>query len=159
MQRRCPPTHRRKVDAPRGRPKYARHVPDVPGRESSVLGAGILRFELVDPYRLWELHLVGDVGASSVAAQMDGVLPGAGEPTPVEAHIQLHPCVPPWMNGALLHDAKLVLETQEEGDLMGHPWRFEQLCRSSGLLRIGDQQFEIDGGANRIRRAIASPLR
>ena len=56
------------------------------------------------------------------------------------------------MNGALLDDAKRVLDTQEEGDLMGHPWRFEQLCRATGRLRIGDETYEIDGGANRIRR-------
>jgi hypothetical protein len=56
------------------------------------------------------------------------------------------------MNGALLEDAKRVLDTQEEGDLMGHPWRFEQLCRATGRLRVAEQQFEIDGGANRIRR-------
>ena len=35
---------------------------------------------------------------------------------------------------------------------MGHPWRFEQLCRASGRMRIGDETYEIDGGANRIRR-------
>ena len=56
------------------------------------------------------------------------------------------------MNGALLPEAGRVLDTQEEGDLMGHPWRFEQLCRATGWLRIGDETFEIDGAANRIRR-------
>jgi hypothetical protein len=70
----------------------------------------------------------------------------------VEIRIDLFPAVPPWMNGALLEDAKRVLDTQDEGDLMGHPWRFEQLCRASGTVRIGDEQFTIDGGANRIRR-------
>ena len=56
------------------------------------------------------------------------------------------------MNGALLPEAKWILENQEEGDLMGHPWRFEQLCRASGFLRIGDESFSIEGSANRIRR-------
>ena len=56
------------------------------------------------------------------------------------------------MNGALLEEAKLVLDTQEEGDLMGHPWRFEQLCRGTGRLQIGDEAHAINGGANRIRR-------
>jgi hypothetical protein len=35
---------------------------------------------------------------------------------------------------------------------MGHPWRFEQLCRATGTLRIGREERTIDGGANRIRR-------
>ena len=71
---------------------------------------------------------------------------------PIEIEVDIRPAVPPWMNGALLADAKRVLDTQEEGDLMGHPWRFEQLCRATGRLRIGDETYDIDGGANRIRR-------
>ena len=35
---------------------------------------------------------------------------------------------------------------------MGHPWRFEQLCRATGTVRIGDEEHRIDGGGNRIRR-------
>jgi hypothetical protein len=45
-----------------------------------------------------------------------------------------------------------VLDTQDEGDLMGHPWRFEQLCRASGVVRVGEEESTIEGGANRIRR-------
>jgi hypothetical protein len=56
------------------------------------------------------------------------------------------------MNGSLRADAKHVLETQEEGPLMGHPWRFEQLCRATGRVRVGDETWDIDGAANRIRR-------
>ena len=35
---------------------------------------------------------------------------------------------------------------------MGHPWRFEQLGRTSGTLEIGGESFRIEGSANRIRR-------
>jgi hypothetical protein len=117
-----------------------------------VLGAGPLSFELVRPYGLLRLHVHGEANATSVEAQMGGGFPGQGEPTPIELEVEIRPVVPPWMNGALLDDAKRVLDTQEEGDLMGHPWRFEQLCRASGTLRIGDESYEINGGANRIRR-------
>ncbi len=116
------------------------------------LGAGPLTFELVEPYRAWRMRIDGEAAAGSVTAQIDGALPGRGELVEMKAEIDLRPAVPPFMNGALLSDAKRVLDTQEEGDLMGHPWRFEQLCRASGWLRIGDETFEIDGGANRIRR-------
>src|SRR5580692_3971288 len=89
---------------------------------------------------------------SSVPAQMSGTFGGQGESTPIELEVDIRPAVPPWMNGALRAEAKRVLDTQEEGDLMGHPWRFEQLCRATGTLRIGDETYEINGGANRIRR-------
>jgi hypothetical protein len=94
----------------------------------------------------------GDGTASSAKAQIDGALPGQGASVPIHLEVDIRPAAPPWMNGALLDDAKRVLDTQEEGDLMGHPWRFEQLCRATGTLRVGDETYEISGGANRIRR-------
>jgi hypothetical protein len=117
-----------------------------------VLGAGPLSFELVRPYGQLRLRVHGEANVTSVEAQMGGAFPGQGELTPIDLEVDIHPAVPPWMNGALLDDAKRVLDTQEEGDLMGHPWRFEQLCRATGTLRIGDESYEINGGANRIRR-------
>ena len=131
----------------------ARHDPFGHGTRPRILGAGPLSFEVVKPYGHLRMRVDGTSVATSVQAQMDGALPGQGEPsTPVEIRIDLFPAVPPWMNGALLESAKRVLDTQDEGDLMGHPWRFEQLCRASGFVRVGDEEFTIEGGANRIRR-------
>jgi len=117
-----------------------------------LLGGGPLSFELVEPYGLLRMHLQGEASATSVDAQIEGAFPGQGDPVPIEIDVELRPAAPPWMNGALLADAKRVLDTQEEGDLMGHPWRFEQLCRANGRMRIGDETYDIDGGANRVRR-------
>ena len=128
------------------------HPPAGSDGKPRVLGAGPLSFELVEPFGLLRLHLEGDVLATSVGAQIGGAFPGQGDPVRVELDVELRPAAPPWMNGALLDDARRVLETQEEGDLMGHPWRFEQLCRAKGHIRIGEESHDIDGGANRIRR-------
>jgi hypothetical protein len=117
-----------------------------------VLGAGPVSFELIKAFGHLKLRVAGDLMATSTTAQIDGALRGEGTPVPIEIEVDLRPAVPPWMNGALLEDAKRVLDTQEEGDLMGHPWRFEQLCWATGWLRVAAEQFEIDGGANRIRR-------
>ncbi len=118
-----------------------------------VLGAGPLSFEVVEPFGHLRLRAEGDAVATSVTAQMAGALPGQGVPSvPVEIVLDLFPAAPPFMNGGLLAEAKQVLDTQDEGDLMGHPWRFEQLCRASGTVRIGDERFSLEGGANRIRR-------
>jgi hypothetical protein len=128
------------------------HDPIGPDGRPTVLGAGPLSFELLEPFGHLRLRLAGEAATSSVEAQMGGAFPGQGDPVPIEIDIDIRPAVPPWTNGALREDAKRVLDTQEEGDLMGHPWRFEQLCRATGSLRIGDESYEIDGGANRIRR-------
>jgi prepilin-type processing-associated H-X9-DG protein len=123
------------------------------GGRPRVLGAGPLSLEVVEPYGHLRLRAEGQAVATSVMAQMEGALPGQGVPsTPVDIQLDLFPAVPPWMNGALLEEARLVLETQDEGGLMGHPWRFEQLCHATGTVKIGGERFTIDGGANRIRR-------
>jgi prepilin-type processing-associated H-X9-DG protein len=117
-----------------------------------ILGAGPVSFELVEAFGHLKLRVAGEAMATSATAQIAGALRGEGEPVPIEIEADLRPAVPPFMNGALLEDAKLVLDTQEEGDLMGHPWRFEQLCNATGRLRVGDEEYLIEGGANRIRR-------
>jgi hypothetical protein len=98
------------------------------------------------------MRVAGDATTMTVDEQMKGAFPGQGDTVPIEIEVDLRPAVPPWMNGALLADAKRVLDTQEEGDLMGHPWRFEQLCRATGRLRVGEETYAINGAANRIRR-------
>jgi prepilin-type processing-associated H-X9-DG protein len=128
------------------------HDPFGDDGKARVLGAGPLSFELVEPYGHLRLRVRGEAAASSVDAQIKGAFPGQGEPLAIELEVDIRPAVPPWMNGALGEDAKRVLDTQEEGDLMGHPWRFEQLCRATGTLRIGGETYNIDGGANRVRR-------
>jgi len=129
-------------------------VHDPAGRDGRprILGAGPLSFEMVEPFGRWRMRIDGQAHTTSVDAQMGGEFPGQGDLVPIRAEIDLHGAAPPWMNGALLPEAKWILENQEEGDLMGHPWRFEQLCRASGTLRIGDETFALSGGGNRIRR-------
>jgi prepilin-type processing-associated H-X9-DG protein len=128
------------------------HDPHGTDGKSRVLGAGPLSFELVEPFGLLRMRVRGEARATSVEAQINGAFPGQGDAVPIEVDVDIRAAAPPWMNGALLADAKRVLDTQEEGDLMGHPWRFEQLCRATGRMRIGDETYEINGGANRIRR-------
>jgi hypothetical protein len=128
------------------------HDPAGADGQPRILGAGPLSFEMVEPFGLWRMRVDGQAHATHVDAQIGGQFPGEGELVPIRAEIDLRGAVPPWMNGALLPEAAWVLEHQEEGALMGHPWRFEQLCRATGRVEIGDASFTIDGSANRVRR-------
>jgi hypothetical protein len=116
-----------------------------------VLGAGPLSFELVEPFRHWRMRLDGLAVATTTRKQIAGEPPGGEASVPVDIEIDLRAAVPPWENGALLPEAKRVLDEQDEGALMGGP-RFEQLSRATGTARIGDDEYPIDGGALRIRR-------
>lgn len=117
-----------------------------------ILGAGPLSFELVEPFGLWRMRIDGQAHLTDVDQQIAGQFPGSGELVPIRAEIDLRGAIPPWMNGELVPEARWVLEHQEEGALMGHPWRFEQLCRASGTLELGGESFAVEGCANRIRR-------
>src|SRR3954452_20777626 len=115
-----------------------------------VLGAGALSFELVEPYRHWHMRLDGLASERTVDDQIANK-PLPAPSIPVEIEIDMHAAVPPWENGAMLAEAKRVLDEQDEGGLMGGP-RFEQLARATGTARIGDAEYRIDGGALRVRR-------
>ncbi len=128
------------------------HDPACADGKPRILGAGPLSFEMVEPFGRWRMRIDGEVHATSVEAQMSGQFPGQGPLLPLWAEIDLVAAAPPWMNGDLVPDAKWILENHEEGDLMGHPWRFEQLCRASGTLSVGDTTYAVNGSGNRIRR-------
>jgi prepilin-type processing-associated H-X9-DG protein len=119
-----------------------------------VLGAGPLSFEMVEPYRHLHVTLDGQAIATTVEAQMDGWMPwlADGDLVPVTASIDIHPVLPPWENGSTSDEARRILFTQEEGHLIGYPWRFEQLCRATGTVTVGNETHILNGGANRIRR-------
>jgi hypothetical protein len=116
-----------------------------------VLGAGPLSFELVEPFRHWRMRLEGAAVESTVQQQIAGEVPNPDRTIPVEVQIDIRAAVPPWENGALLAQAKQVLDEQDEGGLMGGP-RFEQLSGATGVVRIGDSEHRLDGGALRVRR-------
>ncbi len=119
--------------------------------QARVLGAGPLSFELVEPYRHWRMRFEGLSTETTVDEQIAG-REAPGEPTvPVDVRIDIKSVAPPWENGALLPEAKRVLDEQDEGALMGGP-RFEQLSRATGTVTIAGTEHTIDGGALRVRR-------
>jgi hypothetical protein len=127
------------------------HDPFGPDGRPRVLGAGPLSFELIKPFEHWKMHLDGELVENTVERQISGVPPTEQRTVPVAAEIDITAAVPPWENGALLPEAKRVLDEQDEGALMGGP-RFEQLSRATGTVRVGEREFTIDGGALRVRR-------
>jgi hypothetical protein len=130
------------------------HDPKGSDGRPRILGAGPLKFEIVEPYKHLRMTLDGMAVPTTVEAQMAGGLPGGGsaELVPVRAEIDIRPAAPPWENGSTSEEAHRILSTQEEGDLIGYPWRFEQLCRATGTVTVDGTEYPLQGGANRIRR-------
>ena len=70
----------------------------------------------------------------------------------VQFEVEATLSAPPWIQGSLLPEARALLESSVEGDLMGGP-RYEQLFRAAGSLRIaGEKQRTFTGSGLRIRR-------
>jgi len=70
----------------------------------------------------------------------------------VHLEIDLYPVLPPWENGSTSDEAHRVLTEQDEGAMVGYPWRFEQLCRATGTIEVAGDSYTLSGSANRIRR-------
>ena len=130
---------------------HATHEPLGPDGRATHFGGGPLAFDLVEPFRRWHLTFDGLVHTSSTADQMAGLVPAGAPNVAVRIDLELESAAPPWENGALLPEARRVLEEQDEGALMGGP-RYEQLARARGTVRVGDEEWALDGGALRIRR-------
>jgi hypothetical protein len=112
-----------------------------------------MAFELVEPFRHWRARVDGIARQTTVDAQMNGWFPGGdGDDVPVTIELDIRSVVPPWEVGTLLEEARHVLATQDEGDLMGGP-RFEQLFRATGRVSVGGEVLALDGGGLRIRRS------
>jgi len=127
------------------------HDPVAADGRARCFGGGPLSFELVEPFRHWRMRFAGHAHASTSADQIAGRWPEGEPDTPVDIEIDIFGAAPPWENGAMLAEARRILEEQDEGALMGGP-RYEQLSRATGTLRVGDTEHRIDGGALRIRR-------
>ena len=116
----------------------------------TVLGAGGLAFRCTEPFRTWTVDFEGQAvqtsSADLVAGRREGPL------VDVAFEVETTMAVPPWIQGALQHDAGERLATSVEGALMGGP-RYEQLFRAVGRLRIdGNEERRFTGSGLRIRR-------
>ena len=130
-----------------------KHNPIGADGRARVLGAGSLRFELVQPYRHWRLQIDGAAIVNSVGEQVRGENSPTQAPNRVrlQLEVDIRHSVPPWEVGTLREEARVVLETQDEGALMGGP-RFEQLFQAAGSMNVDGKDYQIDGGGLRVRR-------
>ena len=124
--------------------------PTGPEGQPTVLGAGPLAFRCVEPFRTWTMTFDGSLSQTTISDLQQGR--AAGPPVDVQFEVEASLAVPPWIQGSLLPEARGLLESSVEGDLMGGP-RYEQLFRAAGSLRIaGERQHTFTGSGLRIRR-------
>jgi hypothetical protein len=92
----------------------------------SVLGAGPLRFECVEPFRRWTMNFDGQAQQSTAEAQMAGGVGGTA--VPLSFSIEAEMAASPWLMGGMNSVAANMMKSSTEGALLGG-LRYEQLCR------------------------------
>jgi hypothetical protein len=123
--------------------------PQGPDGEPTVLGAGGLAFQCIEPFNRWTMTYDGkavQTSSGDLAAGRTG-----GPLVDVAFVVEAKMAVPPWIQGALQRDAAEQIRKSVEGDLMGGP-RYEQLFRAKGSVTIDGQTQEFTGSGLRIRR-------
>ena len=119
--------------------------------KATIFGAGPLQYRCVEPFRTWMTTFKGTAAEMTTQGQIDGALPGKGDPVDVEFEIETTMTVPPFIQGQLSSDAATQLSGGAEKNFMGGD-RFEQLFRAKGMLRIGSEVHRFNGSGLRIRR-------
>lgn len=122
---------------------------DGPDGPRTALGAGPLGFRCVAPFRSWTMSFRGVAVSTTTSDLVEGRTGGAL--ADVEFEVEATMAVPPWIQGALLPEAREQLESSVEGDLMGGP-RYEQLFRAAGSVRVDRDEQTFTGSGLRIRR-------
>jgi hypothetical protein len=117
--------------------------------EASILGAGPLRFQCMEPFRHWRMEFDGTAEQSTTVAQMAGET--CGKSVKLAFRFEANMAAPPWLMGGMTAEAAGLMKSAPESKLMGG-LRYEQLARISGTLNVGSQEHSIKGTGMRVRR-------
>lgn len=145
--------------------------PGVPTRgangRDSVLGAGSLRFECIEPFRKWRVSFAEELLEGSVQEQVRGEFRVFAdiEPdtrhrrVPVTFEAELTMAAPAWTQD-YRGDA---LDRMSDGDridagLMGYGWRIEQTFNAIGELTVGGEARSFRAMGDRIHRQSVRPM-
>ena len=115
----------------------------------TIRAAGLLKFQCVEPFKLWTVSYKGPAAETSATDLLDGEVADNPPETEVEFDIRMEMAVPPWISGTLLPESAELLGG-EQGEFLSP--RYEQLFRAAGRVRVGDERREFNANGLRIRR-------
>ena len=119
------------------------------GGNAAIRSTGSLRFECLEPFRRWTMAFDGEAGQSNVTAQLAGE--PDGELVPLSFGFEAEMVEPPWLMGGMTAEAQVKMRSGDGTKLMGGV-RYEQLCRITGTVRLGDEDYQVAGTGMRVRR-------
>ncbi|UVO54249.1 hypothetical protein [Sphingomonas sp. SUN039] len=130
---------------------------DAAGRPT-IIGAGPLVFQCVEPFKRWTARFDGDAADGDVADQIAGRLDTARR-SPVKFEIDMVMATSAWVQeNASLDLSKLSAAERADAESMGIGYRFEHLFRATGTYEIDGTTRPFKGTGLRIHRQSARPL-
>ena len=138
-----------------------------PDGRNTVLGAGGLRFECIEPFRKWRVSLDDTVYESRIEEQIrgnfrvfcDSEIDPSLKRTPVKWDVELTMVTPGWTQDYRPEKLEGLSELEKvDAGLMGYGWRVEHLFRGEGELTIDGQSRSFNCVGNRIHRQGVRPM-
>lgn len=116
----------------------------------AVRSAGDFTITCVEPFRHWRMAFDGMAMQSTSEAEQAGSR--TRTPVPLAFAFEAEMAAPPWLMGGMTEQAARQMKAGDGAALMGGV-RYEQLCRVTGHVTFGGENFDISGATGmRVRR-------
>jgi hypothetical protein len=136
----------------------AAHSPFGVEGKPTIIGAGPIRFECLEPFKRWAVRFDGEAADGDVRDQMAQSL-DQNRRTPVKFDVELEMVTPAWVQETNKLDfAKLSAAEIADAESMGIGFRFEHLFRAVGTLEVDGETRAFKATGLRIKRQSARPL-
>ncbi len=136
----------------------AAHSPfDVDGKPT-IIGAGPIAFQCLEPFKRWRVSFDGDAADGHVRDQMAQALDQANR-KPVKFDVELEMVTPAWVQETdKLDFSKMSAAEIADAESMGIGFRFEHLFRATGTFEMDGTVQNFKATGLRVKRQSARPL-
>ena len=126
--------------------------------QPTILGAGPLRFQCLEPFRRWRVSYDGQAMDTSTQAQISRSS-DASKRVAVSLDVELTMVAPAWVqDNSPEKVARMSAAEAEEATSMGIGWRLEQVCRGEGTFTVDGITRFFKAVGSRIKRQSIRPL-
>jgi len=136
----------------------AAHSPFDAAGKPTILGAGPIAFQCIEPFRKWRMTFDGTAVDGTVDQQIAKTL-DPNNRTPVRFDVELEMITPAWVQDISPEKvAKMSAADAIEAANMGIGWRLEHLFRARGTFYVDGKTRDFKGSGSRIKRQSVRPL-
>jgi hypothetical protein len=136
----------------------AAHSPLNAQGRPTILGAGPISFECIEPFRKWRIKYDGSAVDGTVDQQIAGTL-DPNKRTRVKYDVELNMVTPAWVQDISPEVVAKMSEADAiEAANMGIGWRYEHLFRATGTFEVDGVKRDFKGTGLHVKRQSVRPL-